>query len=87
MKQAPRSYSALELMQLAWGQRMRDRRIALGMTQEKVGQLAGLDQAAVSRAERGKGGLSDDAKCRVAAALGTDFDSLFRSEADRAVAI
>jgi transcriptional regulator with XRE-family HTH domain len=80
MKQASRTYALLELMQREWGQRIRTQRLALGLTQGQLGDLAGLDQAVISRAERGKGGLSDDSKCRVAAALGMDFDDLFRGQ-------
>lgn len=44
-----------------------------GLTQAKVGRLAGISQTGVSRAERGALRVSLDARCRLAAACGHEL--------------
>lgn len=48
-------------------------RVTAGLTQGRVGRLAGVSQPQVSRAERGQGELSLDQRCRLAAAVGHEL--------------
>lgn len=48
-------------------------RMTAGLTQARVGRLAGISQPQVSRAERGRGELSLDQRCRLAAAVGHEL--------------
>jgi transcriptional regulator with XRE-family HTH domain len=63
---------------VAWGDRLRDLRIEKGFTQATLAAEAGgrIDQTAISRWERGHP-IPDDAKVRVARALGVNAMDLF----------
>jgi transcriptional regulator with XRE-family HTH domain len=59
-----------------WGQRLRARRA--GISQERLGELAGVDQSTISRLEHGKlEVVSDSLKWRIAGALGCPVGDLF----------
>lgn len=60
----------------AWGERVRQRRVELGLSQQELAQRAGLSQGLVSKIERGKG-LSDETKYKLADALGERVERLF----------
>lgn len=64
-----------------WGQRLRDLRLDRGLSQDALAGASGgrIDQTAISRWERG-GPIPDDAKIRVARALGVDASDLFPLE-------
>ena len=47
--------------------------MAAGLTQRRVGQLAGVSQQLVSLAERGDAGVNLDERCRMAAAAGHEL--------------
>lgn len=64
----------------SWGRKVRDRRIALGRTQEQLAEASGIDQSLISRIENGKC-PSDEQKYRLAAALGLTPDLLFPYDA------
>jgi transcriptional regulator with XRE-family HTH domain len=51
---------------------LREARQARGLSQSAVSRATGVDQGALSRAERGLAGLSLPALCRVAGAVGLD---------------
>jgi transcriptional regulator with XRE-family HTH domain len=55
------------------GRELRIARIAAGLTQAQVAALAGLSQSIVADTERGKLGISLDARCRIAAACGHEL--------------
>jgi HTH-type transcriptional regulator/antitoxin HipB len=55
------------------GRRLRDRRIALGLTQAQLGAKAGLRQPSVSRVERGIGLGSLDQLLALLNALGLEL--------------
>lgn len=54
------------------GERIRSRRLALGLTQQDLAQRLGKDQSSVSRIERGQRTLSIDALQDIAAVLQFD---------------
>lgn len=60
-----------------WGRRVRDRRRALGFSQERLAELAGTDQGTISKVERGKVRISDEFKWSLAGALGEPVPVLF----------
>jgi transcriptional regulator with XRE-family HTH domain len=71
-----------ELTRLArqtFGRNMRDRRKALGLSQEKLGDMAGLEQSYISNVEAGTRNVSIDNIARIAIALQTDIEKLFAS--------
>lgn len=55
-----------------FGQRVRERRLVLGLTQERLGEVAGLDRTYVGSIERGERNLSLFNIVKLAEAL--DFD-------------
>lgn len=65
----------------SWGKRVRDRRAALGFSQDRLAELIEATQASVSRIERGDQRPSDDLKWRLAGALGCTIDDLFPNPA------
>jgi transcriptional regulator with XRE-family HTH domain len=70
-----------ELTRLArqtFGRNMRDRRKALGLSQEKLGELANLEQSYISNVEAGTRNVSIDNIARIAHALNVDTSNLFR---------
>lgn len=59
-----------------WGQRLRARRGSI--SQERLGQLAGIDQSTISRIEHGKlDVVSDTLKWRLAGALACPVGEIF----------
>jgi transcriptional regulator with XRE-family HTH domain len=60
----------------SWGRKVRQRREALGLTQDQVAEMTRLDQSTISRIERGKC-PSDEQKMLLAAALRATPDLLF----------
>jgi transcriptional regulator with XRE-family HTH domain len=60
---------AKEDIRLKFGSKLRSLRTAAGLSQEKLGELAGLDRTYISSAERGRRNISLDAITRVAEAL------------------
>lgn len=59
----------------AWGRRYREARLARGWTQKEVAARSGLDQALISRVERGSG-LSMRNHILLATTLGVSLDAL-----------
>ncbi|OGW59501.1 MAG: hypothetical protein A2V83_10310 [Nitrospirae bacterium RBG_16_64_22] len=62
------------------GERIRSRRKALAMTQEELGELAGVTYQQVQKYEKGASKLSPERLQRVAAALHVPLDYFFRDE-------
>lgn len=60
-----------------WGERLRDRRIELGIGQVELAAKADTTQSTISRIERGAGAPGDAMKYRLAAALQTSVKDLF----------
>jgi transcriptional regulator with XRE-family HTH domain len=60
-----------------FGRNMRDRRKALDLSQEKLGELAGLEQSYISNVEAGTRNVSIDNIARIAHALEVQIESLF----------
>jgi transcriptional regulator with XRE-family HTH domain len=67
----------------SWGQKIKARRRALGMTQAHLAELATTTQASISRIERGDQPPGDDLKWRLAGALGETVERLFQYPAVR----
>lgn len=65
------------------GANIRALRIARGLTQEALADLAGLDSKTVSRAENGVYAISVDQVVRLARALGVPSSALFDDRRDR----
>jgi transcriptional regulator with XRE-family HTH domain len=70
----------IETTRRGFGQAMRARRKALGMSQEELGALAHLEQSYVSDVEAGKRNVSIDNIARIAKALGVPVAALFGGE-------
>jgi transcriptional regulator with XRE-family HTH domain len=69
-----------ELTKLArqtFGRNMRRRRKELGMSQEELGDRAGLEQSYVSNVEAGTRNVSIDNIARIARSLGAEIGQLF----------
>ena len=66
-----RTFSAI------WGRRIRQARIAAGFTQERFAIAIGVDQANVSRWERGLASPKANRRPLIARVLGIDPDVLF----------
>lgn len=62
---------------LAWGQRIRALRSAAGYSQRALSVAMNVDQAVVSRWERGITSPRDDRRLELAAVLGVHPDELF----------
>lgn len=62
------------------GNRIRARRIELGYSQLRLGELAGVDNKTISRAENGVYAISVDQIARLARALSVPPSSLFPDE-------
>jgi transcriptional regulator with XRE-family HTH domain len=67
-----------------WGQRIRTHRERLGQSQRSIAVALGVDQAVVSRWERGITSPRDDRRLELAALLGVSPDLLFSYEPDPA---
>lgn len=63
---------------ILFGARLREVRLARGLSQEALADAAGLDRTYVSSAERGRRNVSLLTIHRLAAALGTTPDELLR---------
>jgi transcriptional regulator with XRE-family HTH domain len=63
---------------LAFGQRVRELRLARGISQEKLAERAGLHRTYVSSLERGQRNVGLDNVHALARALGVDAADLFR---------
>lgn len=57
----------------AFGRELRIARMTAGLTQGRLAELATMSQSEVSKAERGRGDVSLDARCRLAAACGHEL--------------
>lgn len=57
---------------VAFGHRLRDARLARGLTQEGLAHLSGLDRTYVSSCEAGRRNATIRTICRLAEALGVD---------------
>ena len=62
----------------AFGQLIRDRRKRLGITQDDVASVVGVNRRVVGELERGKGSVRLDIALRVAEAVGLDVRLLER---------
>jgi transcriptional regulator with XRE-family HTH domain len=60
-----------------FGRNMRDQRKALGLSQEKLGDMAGLEQSYISNVEAGTRNVSIDNIARIAQALNVQIGRLF----------
>lgn len=60
----------------ALGQRIRDRRKALGLTQEKLAEIAQIDRSYVGGVERGERNITFTLLCQICAALECDVAAL-----------
>lgn len=63
---------------LIWGLRIRDARLAAGMTKTDLANALGVDQSVPGRWELGIITPRDEIRPELAAALGVDVDDLFR---------
>ncbi|MBU6222925.1 MAG: helix-turn-helix domain-containing protein [Planctomycetes bacterium] len=61
-----------------FGQRVREARVACGVTQEQLAEHAGFDRTYISLVERGKRNLSLLNVCQLANALGKSAEDLVR---------
>lgn len=59
-----------------FGKRLRELRLERGLSQEKLGELAGLDRTYVSSAEAGRRNVSLKTIYKLAEALGVDAKDL-----------
>lgn len=60
-----------------WGGLVRDRRLALNLTQVQLAAATGIDQGTISRIEQGKAPFTDEQKLALAMALQTSIAALF----------
>lgn len=60
-----------------WGSNLRRRRESIGLSQERVAELALSTQATISRIEKGLQAPSEHLKWRLAGALGVTVGALF----------
>ncbi|MBA1157479.1 helix-turn-helix domain-containing protein [Microvirga mediterraneensis] len=58
------------------GQRIRDRRKALGLTQEKLADLAKIDRSYIGGVERGERNITFSLLCQICTALECDVAAL-----------
>lgn len=65
-------------IKLLFGQRVRELRLSKDLSQEKLGQLCGLDRTYISSVERGHRNVSIENISAIAAALGMNLTDLFR---------
>lgn len=61
-----------------FGRQMMQRRLRMGLTQHSLGQLVGLSQAQVCRAERGMRGVPVEVAWALARTFGCTVDELLR---------
>lgn len=67
----------MEGLHRSWGERIRERRKALQLTQEKLADLTGLSQPTISVIESGDKPPTDQQKWVIAGALRERMDVLF----------
>lgn len=60
-----------------WGETIRRARIDQGLSLEALAEAAEIDPGHLSRAERGKAGLGDEMRIRIARALHKRVEDLF----------
>jgi ribosome-binding protein aMBF1 (putative translation factor) len=70
-----------------FAENLRRARLAKGLSQADLGQVARVEQINVSKVERGKGNLSLDLMVRLSAAVGCSLEDLLRSNSDRRAAL
>ncbi len=63
---------------LSFGRKVREARLACGITQEELADRAGFDRTYISLVERGKRNLSLLNVCQLAQVLGKSVDDLVR---------
>jgi transcriptional regulator with XRE-family HTH domain len=68
-------------LQIRLGARVRDFRVRRGLTQEGLGERAGLSYKFIGQVERGTGNPTVDSIDQIARALGVDVSDLFKREA------
>jgi transcriptional regulator with XRE-family HTH domain len=68
-----------KLARQAFGRNMRRRRKGLGMSQEELGDRAGLEQSYISNVEAGTRNVSIDNIARIAKALRLEIEILFNT--------
>lgn len=61
-----------------FGRRLRELRLERDLSQEKLGELAGLDRTYVSSAEAGRRNVSLKTICKLAEALGIEAEELLK---------
>lgn len=66
-----------QLVAKSWGKRLRMRRIDLGKSQVALGRDVNMDQATISRYERGQATWTPDAMLAFSVALDMPLDRLF----------
>jgi XRE family transcriptional regulator, regulator of sulfur utilization len=71
-----------KLTRETFGRNMRHRRKELGMSQEELGDRAGLEQSYVSNVEAGTRNVSIDNIARIARGLNLEIEQLFLNKAD-----
>lgn len=70
--------TAIGDIKLLFGQRVRELRLSKGLSQEKLGQLCGLDRTYISSVERGHRNVSIENISAIAAALGMSLTHVFK---------
>lgn len=68
--------SDIKSLRMKFAENMKRERVSLGLSQEKLAELAGLHRTYVSQVERGVTSISLDNVEKLAAALGRDEESL-----------
>lgn len=61
------------------GKGIKERRAALGLSQEKLAELSGVDRSFICGIERGTNNVSVLTLCQLTQALGTDFQEFVAS--------
>ena len=70
-----------------WGQRLRQHRQRVGLTQEELAELVGVNQTTISQAEIGNRRPEMETQAAIAQALGVPISELFpRSEEEASLA-
>lgn len=72
----------MEAYRQAWGRRIRTLRKAAGLSQRNLSVAMDIDQAMISRWERGLGAPRDDNRVRLAEILGVAPEELFSYDLD-----
>lgn len=64
-------------LQIQWGRRIRTARRRAGISIRELERRSGISRSQLSRAENGLVGLGDDARIRIAVAIGRRVEDLF----------